>query len=169
MNSWSSPLGGSVKTATRVAMPLCTRSAASSAPAPPESGDTTIASAGATGSVTTSAHPAARRTGCRTDGTATMPAATAAKATATAIGARLGRRKLILRFISKFRVGTWKQGNRPAVVDLVKSARRRSTPRGCRLSRSRRFPHQVRRRCARSRHVDHCGAGEHLDRGASLP
>jgi hypothetical protein len=31
MNSWSSPLGGLVKTATRVAMPLCTRSAASSA------------------------------------------------------------------------------------------------------------------------------------------
>jgi hypothetical protein len=31
MNSWSCPLGGSAKTATRVAMPLCTRSAASSA------------------------------------------------------------------------------------------------------------------------------------------
>jgi hypothetical protein len=55
--------------------------------------------------VITSAHPAARRTGCRTEGTATMPAV--AKATATAIGARLGRRKLILRFISKFHVGTW--------------------------------------------------------------
>ena len=33
MNSWSSSLGGSVKTATRFEMPLCTRSAASSAPA----------------------------------------------------------------------------------------------------------------------------------------
>jgi len=44
MNSWSSPLGGSAKTATRVAMPLCTRSAASSAPAPPIPGTMTMMS-----------------------------------------------------------------------------------------------------------------------------
>ena len=94
MNSWSSPLGGPAKTATRVAMPLCTRSAASSAPAPPEPSDTTMMSAGATGSLTTSAHPAARRTGSRTEGTATMVAA--ANATTTRIGAHLGRRELML-------------------------------------------------------------------------
>src|SRR6516164_7182322 len=94
MNSWSSPLGGSVKTATRVAMPLCTRSAASSAPAPAEPSDTTMMSAGATGSLTTSAHPAARRTGSRTEGTATMVAA--ANATTTRMGAHLGSRELML-------------------------------------------------------------------------
>ena len=107
MNSWSSPLGGSAKTATRVAMPLCTRSAASSAPAPPESSDTTMMSAGATGSLATSAHPAARRTGSRTEGTATMAAA--ANATTTRIGAHLGRRELMLGFIFKSYVGTWKR------------------------------------------------------------
>jgi hypothetical protein len=35
----------------------------------------TMMSAGATGSLTTSAHPAARKTGTRTEGTATMAAA----------------------------------------------------------------------------------------------
>src|SRR5215831_13564923 len=95
MNSWSSPLRGSVKTATRVAMPLCTRSAASSAPAPPEPSDTTMMSAGATGSLTTSAHPRLR-TGSRTEGTPTMVAA--ANATTTRIGAHLGHRELILWF-----------------------------------------------------------------------
>jgi len=44
-------------------------------PAPPESSDMTMMSAGATGSSTTSAHPAARRTGSD-GGTATMAAAT---------------------------------------------------------------------------------------------
>jgi hypothetical protein len=78
------------KTATRVAMPLCTRSAASSAPAPPESSDKTMTSEGAIGSLTTSAHPAARKTISRTDGTATMAAA--ANATSTRIGAHLRRR-----------------------------------------------------------------------------
>src|SRR5712664_706302 len=85
MNSWSSPLGGSIKTATRFEMPLCTRSAASSAPAPPESSDTTMMSVDATGSFTTSAHPAARRTGSRRERTATI--ANAANATTTTIGA----------------------------------------------------------------------------------
>ena len=97
MNSWSSPLGGSVKTATRVAIPLCTRSAASSAPAPPEVSDTTMMSAGTTGSLTTSAHPAVRRTGSRTEGTATMAAA--GSATAIRIAAHLGRRELMLGFM----------------------------------------------------------------------
>jgi hypothetical protein len=46
MNSWSSPLGGSIKTATRFETPLCTRSAASSAPAPSESSDKRMMSAG---------------------------------------------------------------------------------------------------------------------------
>src|SRR6516225_2843962 len=44
----------------------------------------TMMSAGATGSLTMSAHPAARRTGSRTEGTATMVAA--ATATTTRIG-----------------------------------------------------------------------------------
>src|SRR5713101_3367523 len=87
-------------------MPLCTRSATSSAPAPPESSDTTMMSAGATGSLTTSAHPAARRTGSRTDGKATMAAAAAA--TTTRVAAHLGDRRLMLRFISKSHVGTGK-------------------------------------------------------------
>jgi hypothetical protein len=98
MNSWSSPLGGSIKTATRFEMPLCTRSAASSAPAPPESSDTTMMSADATGSFTTSAHPAALRTGSRKERTATI--ANAANATTTRIGAHhLGRQEIILGFI----------------------------------------------------------------------
>jgi hypothetical protein len=92
MNSKSSPLGGSVKTATHFAIPLCTRSAACSAPAPPETSDMTMISAGATGSSTTSAHPAARRTGSRTDGTATIETATSA--TTTRIAADTGRREL---------------------------------------------------------------------------
>ena len=90
MNSWSSPLGGSVKTATRVAKPPCTRSAASSAPAPPEARDKTITSAGAIGSLT-NAHPAARRTNSRIAGTATMAAA-ANVTTTVRIAAHLGRR-----------------------------------------------------------------------------
>ena len=99
MNSWSSPLGGSAKTATRFAMPLCTRSAASSAPAPAEFDDMTMMSAGATGSLTTSAHPAVRRTCSRTERTATMAAA--ANATTTSIGAHLGRRELILEVMER--------------------------------------------------------------------
>jgi len=82
------------------------RDAASSAPAPPESSDMTMMSAGATGSLTTSAHPAPRRTGSRTEGTATI--APAAKATTTRIGTHLGRRELVLGFIFKFHAGTWK-------------------------------------------------------------
>src|SRR5258707_15588092 len=104
MNSWSSPLGGSVKTATRVAMPLCTRSAASSAPAPPESSDTTMMSAGATGSLTTSAHPAPRRTSPRTEGTATTAAAAAAAI--TRIAAHLGRREFMLGLSPNLTLGT---------------------------------------------------------------
>ena len=73
MNSWSSPLGGSIKTATRFETPLCTKSAASSAPAPPGSRDKRMRSAGATGSsFTTSVHPAARRTGSRRERMATI-------------------------------------------------------------------------------------------------
>ncbi len=71
-------------------------------PAPAESIDTTMMSAGATGSLTTSAHPAARRAGSRTEGTAKMAAA--ANATTTRIGAHLGRREIMLGFISKFHV-----------------------------------------------------------------
>jgi hypothetical protein len=97
MNSWSSPLGGSIKTATRLDTPLCTRSAASSAPAPPESSDKTMMSADATGSFTTSAHPAARRTGSRRERMATI--ANAANATTTRIGVHLGQLKIILGFI----------------------------------------------------------------------
>ena len=54
MNSRSSPLGfgGSVKTATRDAIPPCTRSAACNAPAGPESADITMISATPTGSLT---------------------------------------------------------------------------------------------------------------------
>src|SRR5262249_2635225 len=89
--------GGPAKPATRAAMPLCTRSAASSAPAPPESSDRTMMSAGVTGSLTTSAHPAVRRTGSRTEGTATMAAA--ANATTTRIGTNPGRRELMLGFM----------------------------------------------------------------------
>jgi hypothetical protein len=48
-------------------------------PAPPESSDTILMSAGASGSLTTSAHPAARRTGSRTEGIATMATAANAK------------------------------------------------------------------------------------------
>ena len=97
MYSWSSPLGGSAKTATRFDTPLCTRSAASSAPAPPESSDKTMMSADVTGSFTTSAHPAARRTGSRREGIATI--ANAANASTTRIGAHLGQLKIILGFI----------------------------------------------------------------------
>src|ERR1700731_4712182 len=97
MNSRSSPFGGSIKTATRFEMPLCTRSAASSTPAPPESNDTTMMSADATGSFTTSAHPAALRTGSRRERTATI--ANAANATTTRIAAHLGHREIILGFI----------------------------------------------------------------------
>ena len=97
MNSWSTPLGGSINTATRFEMPLCTRSAASSAPAPPESSDKTMMSADATGSFTTSAHPAARRTGSRSERIAKI--ANAAKASTTRIGPHLGHLKIILSFI----------------------------------------------------------------------
>jgi hypothetical protein len=54
-------------------------------------------SADAIGSFTTSAHPAALRTGSRSERTATI--ANAANATATRIGAHLGRREIILGFI----------------------------------------------------------------------
>ena len=57
-------------------------------------------SAGATGSLTTSAHPAFRRTGCQTEGTATIAAA--ANATTTRIGAHLGRRELMLGFMESY-------------------------------------------------------------------
>jgi len=97
MNSWSSPLGGSIKTATRLDTPLCTRSAASSAPAPPESSDKTMMSADATGSFTTSAHPAARRIGSRRERIATI--ANAANASTTRIEVHLGQLKIILGFI----------------------------------------------------------------------
>src|SRR5215471_13298180 len=75
-------------------MPLCTRSAASSAPAPLESSDTTMMSAGATGSSTTSAHPAARRPSSRTKGMARR--ATTANAT-TRLGIHFRRFELTLR------------------------------------------------------------------------
>src|SRR5262249_46847701 len=65
-------------------------------PAPPESSDTTMMSAAAIGSLTTSAHPAARRTGSRTEGTRTMVAA--ANATTTRVGPQLGHRELMLWF-----------------------------------------------------------------------
>jgi hypothetical protein len=58
---------------------------------------------------TTSAHPAPRRTGSRMEGTATMAAA--ANATTATIGARPGRRELMLGFISNFHVGTWRAIN----------------------------------------------------------
>jgi hypothetical protein len=61
-------------------------------------------SAGATGSLMTSAHPAARRTGIRTEGTATMAAAP--NATIARIEAHLGRRELMLGFLSKI-PGRW--------------------------------------------------------------
>jgi hypothetical protein len=102
MNSKSSPLGGSVKTATRVAMPLCTRSAACSAPAPPESGDIAMMSAGATGSSMTSTRPAARKIGSQTETTATTAAA--ANATTINIKPHLGRRELMLWLIPRFRM-----------------------------------------------------------------
>jgi len=72
------------------------RPKASSAPAPPESSDRTIMSAGATGSLTTSAQPAPLRTGSRRERTATI--ANADNATAPRI-AHLGRREIILGFI----------------------------------------------------------------------
>ena len=98
MNSWPTLLGGPTKTATRFEMPLCTRSAASSAPAPSESSDKTMMSADATGSFTTSAHPAARRTGSRMDRIAMI--ANAANARTARIGeAHLGHLKIILGFI----------------------------------------------------------------------
>src|SRR5271165_26825 len=97
MNSWSTPSGGSINTATRLEMPLCTRSAASSAPAPSESSDKTMMSAEATGSFTTSAHPAARRTGSRRELIATI--ANAATASTTTIEAHLGHLKILRGFI----------------------------------------------------------------------
>ena len=80
-------------------MPLCTRSAASSAPAPPESSDKTMMSAGPTGSSTTRAHPAARKIGSRRERTATI--ADAANASTTRIAVDLGP----LRFISAMSPG----------------------------------------------------------------
>jgi hypothetical protein len=62
-NSRSIELGGSLKTATRFATPRCTKSAASSVPAPSASMATTIMSANFTEvSSTTSSRPADRRT-----------------------------------------------------------------------------------------------------------
>ena len=97
----SSPLAGSVKTATRFEIPLWTRSAASSAAAPPESTDKTMMSADATGSFTTSTHPAARRTGSRRERIATI--ASAANPSTTKIVAHLGHLKIIPRFTSQRR------------------------------------------------------------------
>ena len=54
-------------------------------------------SAGATGSLTTSAHPAARKNGSRTERTATI--ATTANATITRIGTQLSRLERMLKFI----------------------------------------------------------------------
>ena len=99
MNSWSSPLGGSIKTATRFEMLLCTRSAASSAPAPPEASDTTMTSADATGSFMTSAHPAARKTGSQRERIETI--ANAANASTTNIGTHLGHMKIIFGYCTK--------------------------------------------------------------------
>src|SRR5262245_31597527 len=78
-------------------MPLCTRSAASSEPAPPESIDMTMMSAGSISSLTTSALPAACRIGLRTLGK--TPVAVAAKATATSGEAHLSRENFVLRLI----------------------------------------------------------------------
>jgi len=50
--------------------------------------------------LSTSAHPAFRRTGCQTEGTATIAAA--ANATTTRIGAHLGRRELMLGFMESY-------------------------------------------------------------------
>ena len=100
MNSWPTLLGGPTKTATRFEMPLCTRSAASSAPALPESSDKTMMSADATGSFTTSAHPAARKTGSRKGRMAMI--AKAADASAIRIRTNLGHLKIILSFITSW-------------------------------------------------------------------
>ena len=97
MNSLSSPLGGSAKTATRFETPLCTRSAASSAPAPPESIDRTMISAGPTGWSTTSAHPAARKAVSRSGRTAAI--ANAANASAARTRAHPDHPKILLRFM----------------------------------------------------------------------
>src|SRR5258705_3408920 len=97
MSSASASFGGPAKNATRFETPLCTRSAASSDPALPESTDKTTKSADATASSTTSAHPAARRTGSLTERTATI--ANTANANTTRTAAHLSRREIIIRFI----------------------------------------------------------------------
>jgi hypothetical protein len=76
MNSRSTRPGGSANTATRVAIPRRTRSAASSTPGPSASVATTIMSAGSTGSLTSSTHPAARRSDSLVEGAPTMTAPT---------------------------------------------------------------------------------------------
>jgi hypothetical protein len=85
MNSRSSSLGGSVKIATRFEVPACTRSAASSNPAAPESTDRTMTSAGVIGLLVTSAHPAAHRTGSRMGRTASQANAVNATNTRTRV------------------------------------------------------------------------------------
>jgi hypothetical protein len=94
-----------VKIATRVAIPLCTSSAACSAPAPPESDDTTMMSAEVTGSFATSAHPAARRTSTRRGLTATV--ANAPNATTIRIRGHLGRLEIMLGFIGSHTTMLW--------------------------------------------------------------
>src|ERR1700722_3594145 len=93
-------------------MPLWTRSAASSAAAPPEPTDKTMMSADATGSFTTSTHPAARRTGSRRERTTTI--ANAANPSTTKIGAHLGHMKITLRFIKLLHDACWRTS---AMVD----------------------------------------------------
>ena len=85
--------------ATRLASPLCTRSAASRTPAPPESLDMTMTSAGATGSLTTSAHPAARKIGSRKTAAATVVAMTSART--MRIGTDFDLRTAIFRFMGE--------------------------------------------------------------------
>src|SRR5262249_6698812 len=67
----------------------------------PESGDMTMMSAGLTGSLTTSAHPAPRRNGSQTDGTAAVPAV--ATAATIKIAAHLNRGETMLKFMSLVR------------------------------------------------------------------
>jgi hypothetical protein len=122
MNSRSSSLGGSVKIATRFEMPACTRSAASSNPAAPESTDRTMTSAGVIGSLMTSAHPAARRTGSRMGRTARHANAVNATNTRTRVPHRPDHRNampihLLASRIRRARTSpTWANGLLPSAA-----------------------------------------------------
>src|SRR6516162_9079212 len=84
-----------------------------------------MTSAGAIGSLRTSAHPAARRTRSRTTGTETI--ATVANATTTKIEAHFSRRELMLGFISKFDSGHMEgKGIKPR--SLILSSSHRTSP-----------------------------------------